>query len=372
MIATATTIGLIARSAAYAWAMLTAPTRRVVSPDAELPSPTVVIPAYNEARVLEPAVEAALATASAEIIIVDDGSTDATPEIGARLAARHPRVRLIRPPQNGGKAAALNLGLNAARTEWVVCVDADTLMAPDAVRHLMAAAVEPGVVIVAGRIEVGNDRGPLGQAQMVEYAVECERRRLQARLGAITTVPGALGAVHRPSVLSVGGYPEGSLVEDTAVTLRLLERGRAVYAPRARARTEAPSTVGQWWRQRTRWSMGFLSALSSARRRGPRARLLVDELLAPLLAPWACLGVLLELPPAWSASVLALLGLTVYAESAAALSRHQARSFMNHVELLAVRVGYAWLSSIHLASVIGRAALRRPVAWNKLPRVGLS
>lgn len=364
---------LLARNVGYTGGMLAG--RRDPPPptDRPWPRPTVIIPAYDEAAVLGGAVRAALAADPAAVVIVDDGSTDDTAAVADRLAADDPRVRVVRSDRNRGKAAALNLGVAVAETDWVVCIDADTHVAADALTQLMAVAHARDAVAVAGRIDVGNDDGLLGRAQAIEYALECERRHLQLRLGLLTTIPGALGAFYRPAFESVGGSPDDTLIEDTGLTLRLIDAGaRIAYAPRARARTEAPSTLRGWWRQRDRWSAGFISIALRRAERATAARLLVDELLAPLAAPALFVAAGASLTPVGAVALAASTLAVLHTELVVALGdRYPRRRPGAALALLGYRVAYAGLRTLHLASLLPRLALRRRIQWNRVPRTGI-
>ncbi len=238
------------------------------APGAVLPRVAVLVPAYNEERVLEGTVASLLASdhPALDIVLVDDGSTDGTAAVARRLAAAHPRVRALVLAQNGGKAAALNAGIAATDAPHLVTVDADTLLAPDAVRRLCARLVDADAV--ASNVKVGNRLRWLTTWQSLEYVVGLNlHRRAQAALGCITTIPGAACAFRREAVASAGGFSSDTVVEDTDLTLALLAaKLRIVYEPRAIAFTEAPDTLRGLYRQRTRWARGYLQCLWKHRR----------------------------------------------------------------------------------------------------------
>jgi cellulose synthase/poly-beta-1,6-N-acetylglucosamine synthase-like glycosyltransferase/peptidoglycan/xylan/chitin deacetylase (PgdA/CDA1 family) len=263
-----------------------------------LPAVSVVIPAYNEELGIEAAVRSLAASdyPDLEIIVVDDGSTDAT---SARVAALNiPNVRLIRQ-QNGGKPSALNTGIAAARHDILVLVDGDTVFEPLAMRALVAPFADPEVGAVSGNTKVGNRRGLLGRWQHIEYVIGFNLdRRMFDVLRCMPTVPGAIGAFRRETLAAVGGVSNETLAEDTDLTMATCRAGwRVIYAPEARAWTEAPATLGQLWRQRYRWCYGTLQAMwkhrgavlesGAAGKLGRRGLpyLLAFQVLLPLLAP---------------------------------------------------------------------------------------
>ncbi|MDP2314765.1 MAG: glycosyltransferase family 2 protein [Pseudomonadota bacterium] len=245
--------------------------RRVPLPlDGDLPRASVIVPAFNEERVLEGTVASLLACdhPDLEILLVDDGSTDGTAALARALAARHPNVRALVQPQNGGKSAALNAGIAVATGAHVVTVDADTLLHPTALRRLCAPLLLPGVDAVASNVKVGNRLRWLNIWQSLEYVVGLNlHRRAQAALGCITTIPGAACAFRADALAAVGGFSSDTVVEDTDLTLTLLEAGkRVVFQPAAVAYTESPDTVAGLFRQRTRWARGYLQCLWKHRR----------------------------------------------------------------------------------------------------------
>ncbi|MTD59549.1 glycosyltransferase [Amycolatopsis sp. RM579] len=258
---------------------------------------TVIVPAYNEEAGIEATVRSVLASDHpVEVIIVDDGSTDGTAGIAAKLVS--PRVRLVRQ-QNAGKAAALNTGLAAARTDLVVMVDGDTVLEPTAVRALVQPFADQNVGAVSGNAKVANRGGLLRTWQHIEYVIGFNLdRRMYDVLECMPTVPGAVGGFRRSAILRSGGVPVDTLAEDTDLTMALERDGwQVVYEPHAIAWTEAPATLGQLWKQRYRWCYGTLQAVWKHRRsiieRGQGGRLgrrglpylLLFQVLLPVLAP---------------------------------------------------------------------------------------
>jgi cellulose synthase/poly-beta-1,6-N-acetylglucosamine synthase-like glycosyltransferase/peptidoglycan/xylan/chitin deacetylase (PgdA/CDA1 family) len=241
--------------------------RRRTPPDldpATGPLVTVLIPCFNEEKVIAASVRRILASdwPNLEVIVLDDGSKDGTAEVVRSDFAGEPRVRLM-SFENGGKARALNRGLAEARGEIVVALDADTLFPPETIARLARWFVDPRVGAVAGNALVGNRRNLITRWQALEYvtAQNLERRALAA-LGAVTVVPGAVGAWRRAALEALGGYPADTLAEDQDLTLGAQRAGwKIAFDPDARAFTEAPETVSGLLKQRFRWSFGTLQCI---------------------------------------------------------------------------------------------------------------
>jgi peptidoglycan/xylan/chitin deacetylase (PgdA/CDA1 family)/spore germination protein YaaH len=225
---------------------------------------TVLIPCFNEEKVIESSVRRILASdwKKLEIIVLDDGSADATAEIVRKAFAGEPRVTLM-SFENGGKARALNRGLAVAKGDIIVALDADTLFPPETLGLLARWFVDPTLGAVAGNAIVGNRRNLITRWQALEYvtAQNLERRALAA-LGAVTVVPGAVGAWRKAALEALGGYPADTLAEDQDLTMAVQRAGWKVgFDPEARAYTEAPETVSGLLKQRFRWSFGTLQCL---------------------------------------------------------------------------------------------------------------
>lgn len=228
------------------------------------PMVSVLIPCFNEEKVIAASVARILESdwTRLEVIVLDDGSSDDTAGEVERNFGGDARVKLMRFP-NGGKALALNRGLEQARGEIIVALDADTLFPPSTIGRLARWFADPRVGAVAGNALVGNRRNLITRWQALEYvtAQNLERRALAA-LGAVTVVPGAVGAWRRSVLEQLGGYPADTLAEDQDLTMAVQRAGwRVEFDPDARAYTEAPETVQGLLKQRFRWSFGTLQCL---------------------------------------------------------------------------------------------------------------
>lgn len=292
------------------------------SPTDLLPSVAVLIPAHNEAKVIGKALSTLAQVRGPgrprEVIVVDDGSTDGTADVvrhfsgkpgepGTAGADGPAPVRLLQQAQSG-KAAALNSGILATEAEVIVVIDADTVVTPHLCAMMARHFHDPAVGAVAGNVKVGNRHKLLPLLQAAEYVTSLNLdRRAQAVLNTMAVVPGAAGAFRRTALLSVGGYPEQTLVEDADLTVQLLRTGwRIPYEPAAVAWTEAPERFRDGLKQRRRWSYGTFQVLArhadvlGRRRYGALGLIglpwiLLSQVLLPALAPLVELSLVLRL-----------------------------------------------------------------------------
>ena len=236
--------------------------RRAVEEPAEgWPGVTVLIPAFNEEAVIATSVAAAIAVdyPELEVIVLDDGSTDATEAAALEASAGDPRCRVIRDPVNRGKADRLNIGMTQARHELVAVTDADTHMHPAALKLLVARmSLSPLLAAVAGAPHVTNRGRLLPAMQILEAAsIIGLIRRTQSVAGRVGVVAGVLGLFRRDRVLAVGGYDPRMATEDIDLSWKLLLRGwHTAYEPRALVGMQVPATIGALWMQRKRWARG--------------------------------------------------------------------------------------------------------------------
>jgi cellulose synthase/poly-beta-1,6-N-acetylglucosamine synthase-like glycosyltransferase len=242
----------------------------------------VIVAAKNEAVVLPTTLQALLDQEGApeQILIADDGSDDETqqvlstcyglncPAVGA-LDDSHPRLHWLRLT-GGGKARAMNAALPLMRTDVVITVDADTLLAPGAVEAVRRAfSEEPRLVATTGVLTPVCATTATGRVfewfQTYEYVRNFLSRYAWMRLDSLLLISGAFAGFRRTAALEVGGFDPDCLVEDYELIHRMKRYGSqrglgwtTRVLGQAQARTEAPSSVGAFLRQRRRWFGGFL------------------------------------------------------------------------------------------------------------------
>ncbi len=227
------------------------------------PLVTLIVPAYNEEEAIGKTVGALLELSypNKEIIVVDDGSTDGTFEVANRYA-KSDFTQVIAKP-NGGKWDALNSGIEVAKGEFIVCIDADTLLDPDALQHLIKNFGDPDIAAVAGNVKVGNRHSLLTKLQALEYVVGINlHRRSEANIQNVTVVPGPIGAFRASVLKEIGLFEGDTFAEDADITFKILKAGyKTVYEARAIGYTEAPTSMTSLAKQRYRWYRGSLQVL---------------------------------------------------------------------------------------------------------------
>jgi cellulose synthase/poly-beta-1,6-N-acetylglucosamine synthase-like glycosyltransferase/peptidoglycan/xylan/chitin deacetylase (PgdA/CDA1 family) len=369
------------------------------------PRVAVLIPAFNEETVIVRTIRSVLNSdyKNLHVIVIDDGSRDRTVEVATQAYAAEiagGRVQVFTKP-NGGKAAALNYALDRLTEDIYVGIDADTVIATDAISKLIPHFEDPRIGAMAGNAKVGNRVNLWTRWQALEYITSqnFERRALDL-FHVVTVVPGAIGAWRTAPVKAAGGYPINTVAEDADLTMNLLEQGfRVDYEDRSLAFTEAPIDAKGLMRQRFRWSFGTLQAVWKHRAAFIRNQamglfalpnIIVFQMFLPLVSPFIDLmflyGVVNYLvdrhyhPEAASAAsfdklLVFFLGFLIidFVTSSVAFSlerRHPANKgdgwLLFHIWLQ--RFAYRQVFSIVLFKTLKRAIDGKPFNWDKIQR----
>lgn len=268
---------------------------------ATYPPITVLIAAYQEEDAIEETLESLAAedySGPLEILILNDGSTDATAELAAAAIARLTfpplsEMRLLNFERNRGKAAVLNSGLQAASHDLIVTIDGDSRLHPDALTDIVERLLSdpPNTQAVAGAVLVRNSRENLltGAQEWDYFHGIAAVKRMQSLYQGTLVAQGAFSIYRKDALIAVGGWPE-CVGEDIVLTWAMLRKGyRVGYAEDAIVWTNAPTTFGQFARQRQRWSRGLVEALSH------HERLLFKPRLTMMFIWWNLLFLPLDL-----------------------------------------------------------------------------
>lgn len=234
------------------------------------PYVSILVPAFNEGKVLKSSVESLLEIdyPNYEIIIINDGSSDETAAEGESLVGHRKgknslvKVSLINKP-NGGKAKALNAGIQYSEGQIVVCMDGDSQLSTNSLKMGVRHFIDPAVGAVAGNVKVQNRKKMLTDLQALEYVEGLNLpRSAQGFMRAVNIIPGPMGFFRKTALRDAGFYSSDTFAEDADITLKILAAGWKInYEPNAIAYTEAPTKLHQLLKQRYRWTRGILQAI---------------------------------------------------------------------------------------------------------------
>lgn len=229
------------------------------------PLVSVLVPCHDEEASIDETIEGVLRQdyPNLEVIAIDDASTDRTGAALARLQARHPQLRVVTLATNQGKAVGLTLAAMASRGEYLVCVDADAILAPGAVRWLVSHFRWPRVGAVTGNPRVRNRTTVLAKIQVAEYSsIIGMIKRAQRVLGKVFTVSGVVVAFRKAALADVGFWSNNMVTEDMDVSWKLqLDKWDVRYEPRAVCWMLVPERLSGLYRQRLRWAQGGVEVL---------------------------------------------------------------------------------------------------------------
>ena len=229
----------------------------------DLPTVSILIPAYNEEKTIAGTIQSVInldyPKEKKEIIVLNDGSKDNTDKI-----ARNFKDIKVITKLNSGKADSLNYGINIAKNEYIVVVDADCYHEKDALLKVMNCFKEdPNIEAVTVAIRVKNQETLLGKLQYVEYTIISWARKLLEFLNSVYVTPGPLSVYRKKTLERLGGFDKNNLTEDIELAWRILRNNHKIkMCLSARAYTIVPETLKQWWHQRLRWDIGGLQTFA--------------------------------------------------------------------------------------------------------------
>jgi len=261
-------------------------------------SVAVIVPCWNEAATVAATCDSLLAldypSDKLEVILVDDGSTDATPAAMSRFAG-HPQVRIIHK-ENGGKHTALNAGIALTSAEIIGCLDADSFVEPGALREIVPCFADENVAAVTAAMSVHKPKNILQHMQNAEYLFGITFRHAFASVNGLYVTPGPFSFYRHAVIQEIGNFRSGHQTEDMEMALRIQQAGYKIEnAPHARVYTKSPRTVSKLLAQRTRWTVGFLRNILGEYRGliGSRAHGVLGMLVLPLALTAVASGILI-------------------------------------------------------------------------------
>lgn len=355
----------------------------------QAPLVSIIVPAYNEEVDAVASLRNLLRQdyPNFNIVFVDDGSKDRTYELVCEAFGNDPKMQLLTKP-NGGKASALNYGIAHTSADFIVCIDADTKLHPDAVAILMRhffADKDGRVGAVAGNVKVGNQCNMLTRWQAIEYTTSQNFDRMAySAINAITVVPGAIGAFRKEAIEKAGGLTTDTLAEDCDLTIRILRAGyRIENENHAIALTEAPENLRQFVRQRTRWCFGIMQtfwknrdAMFDKRYKGlgvwALPNMLLFQFIIPTVSPLADVLMFIGLFSGNALMVLLyyLLFLLVDASISIMAYFHEKEKLSVLFWIIPQRLFYRWIMYFVLFKSYKKAIKGELQTWGVLKRTG--
>ncbi|EMF0070530.1 glycosyltransferase family 2 protein [Enterococcus hirae] len=226
---------------------------------------TIMVPAHNEEVVIEDTIDYLMTKinyGNYEVLVTDDGSTDETPAILARLQKKYPKLRVIRIDKNKGKAHAFDIGMAFAKGRLILSNDADTVPEPDALSNYVNYFIRPGgrnISAVTANMDVKNRTSLLGKSQTVEFSsiVGIIKRTQAGVLGGLYAHSGANTMYRKDALIDVGGFRQDRATEDISIAWdHQLNCWISVFAPTIIFFMEVPVSLPMLYRQRKRWAKG--------------------------------------------------------------------------------------------------------------------
>lgn len=224
---------------------------------------SIVMPCYNEESTIGSAIESLLKLdypkKMIEIIVVDDKSTDGSPEVVRKYVRKYGNVRLIINKRNsGGAAEPTNLGVKAAKFKYIAVADADSTPEKDALKKMIGFLQSDSKI---GGVTCAVLAKPpetfMQKLQEIEYIVIAWARKLLDIVDSVYVTPGPFALYRKKTLLEVGLFDTKNMTQDIEIVWRMLSKGyKARMCLDARVYSETPRKFKPWWRQRIRWNIG--------------------------------------------------------------------------------------------------------------------
>lgn len=225
------------------------------------PTVTIIVPCWNEEKTVSATVHSLLnldyPKDKLKIIIVDDGSTDNTWQVIQKF--KNKKQIEIYHKENGGKHTALNFALERITSDLVGCLDADSFVDKDALRNTIVYFEDKEIMAVTPSVKIWKPKNIIEMIQKVEYAWGIFVRKMLSYIGAMYVTPGPFSIFRREVFEKLGGYRHAHSTEDMEMAMRLqANHYKMVNSHNSMVYTVAPDALRKLYRQRTRWSYGFI------------------------------------------------------------------------------------------------------------------
>jgi len=362
--------------------------RKKVEPQLDhTPMFSILVPAHNEEQQIEDTLSRLLELdyPDYEIIAIDDGSTDGTDRVIHTMAEKHEKIRAMYLRENHGKAAALNAACAAIKGEYILTLDADTLLDSQALKWIGWHFNKfPRVGAVTGNPRVLNRTTLLAKIQTGEYSTIIGLiKRSQRILGKVLTVSGVVAAFRKQALEDVGFWDTHTVTEDIDITWRLERHFWDIrYEPHILAWILVPESIEGLWRQRLRWAQGGIEALVKNKgvwsdwRQHRIWPVYIEYIISTIwaytfwlvIALWGIqaafslyspIEFLPPVPPMWTGSLLALVCLMMFTVSLAMDSRYDKSLLRSLFWIIWYPFAYWLISASTMVVAVPRVLFRK-------------
>jgi cellulose synthase/poly-beta-1,6-N-acetylglucosamine synthase-like glycosyltransferase len=236
--------------------------RRDMQVHDELPSVTIIVPCFNEEKTVIGTINSLLSLKYPEdklsIFVVNDGSTDNTLE-KLQTFKDHHQIKIF-TKENGGKHSVLNFGISLATSELVGCLDADSFVKEDALLRIAKKFDDPNIMAVVPTLHIHEPTTIIQKIQKVEYLIGVFITSVLGEINSLYVTPGPFSIFRKSVFDKIGLYKKAHNTEDMEMALRMQVNGlRIACAHDAVVYTSSPKTVKKLYKQRVRWTSGFLA-----------------------------------------------------------------------------------------------------------------
>ncbi len=228
---------------------------------------SLLIPAFNEEDNIKETIEHVAnldyPKKKLEVIVINDGSTDKTKEVIEKLLKKYSNLKLLNK-KNSGKADSLNEGIKISKGELIAVVDSDSFPSKDSLKKIAGFFNEPEMGAVTSFVTVRNkDETFFSKIQSLEYVILGWARKLFDFVDSVWCTNGPLSLYRKKFVLEVGGFDPNTVTEDVDITWNILNHGyKTGMCLDAQVTTIVPHKFKKWFKQRVRWGLGGLQAVS--------------------------------------------------------------------------------------------------------------
>lgn len=232
--------------------------------DKELPTVTILIPAYNEEKTIEKTIDSIMQSdypkKKFKIILINDGSTDNTLEKMKQAEKKYSSKKIeIINKKNEGKATSMNKALKKVKSEIVFSMDADTEVPSQSMKNMVKYFKDPDVMCVSPAIVTKKPKNLLQRVQYIEYVIGLFLRKTFAALNAVHITPGAFSAYRKSFFDKYGSYEVGNITEDLELAMRIQFKDYKIQnSPESPVYTTPPSKFSHLLKQRRRWYVGLM------------------------------------------------------------------------------------------------------------------